>query len=289
MTNEPEYQTAVLDTSCSGAGLTLKDNFGALQLVHYENDCQGIQDCLIPIQYKYVAENTYSTELAILEFIRTLNGETKNLLMNGTQTILPAENITESEIVVADCCSGELVQTNIVTVSAEGRDGSKCSDQDEYVLIKQTSMPTAAPEPSPTPVTFAPVAEESPAPSAIVTSLPPEEPSSTPSELVFTPSPSVGESLSPSKVATSLPSEESSSFPSAEPSSIPSGLPSISASSTPSGLQSSAPSATGKSLRLTTRPVLFNFLTVTFALCNSCPISDSVSFRKAVLEYTSFG
>jgi hypothetical protein len=184
--NTPESnQFAILNTTCAGPGLTLLNDFGAIKLVHYINDCQGNNDCFVPITYNFTVQNDGQIGLSVTEWDRTVNGEPRDLTEGKTAEELrlaPGQHLSEEEEAVADCCSNASYEIS-TSVVAEGDDGSVCEDNDRLNLTKptRTTFPTMSPSksselPNPPP-------SEAPSPSPSETSPPPssDRPSAVPS------------------------------------------------------------------------------------------------------------
>ena len=253
-------QSVEIDTTCSGSGLTLKDSFGALDLVGFKN-CNGNYDCYVDVDYKYLVTNRGLVDLTIRQLNRTLNGESKDLLVgNGVVPadlkLIPAGMFMVSESKEIEICS-EANYTNRVEVTGLGSELCECIHDDLYTFVipRSTRSPTIPPTPAPTPLpTSSATAKPSPfvspsvAPSYLPSSVPSDvptgsaSPSQPPSEF---PSISKGPSFSPSEEPSLIrPSSSPSILPSRTPSLFPSNNPSRQRSSVPSPSPSNQPTGT---------------------------------------------
>lgn len=159
-------QLSVIDSSCSDdSSLTLLRSYGALDLVHYINDCQGNNDCFVPIVFEFEGCNTGPIDSTITTFEATINGDTMSLIEDATDDELKLESgecFKTQDGLTADCCSGTSyeVSTSLVT---EGDDGSICEDDSDDSLDKpvETPSPSSPPVDEPTPPPVAAPVEES--------------------------------------------------------------------------------------------------------------------------------
>mmetsp|Transcript_24780 Transcript_24780/g.35330 ORF Transcript_24780/g.35330 Transcript_24780/m.35330 type:complete len:798 (+) Transcript_24780:1-2394(+) len=222
-------QAVTIDSSCGGSGITLLDEYGALEFVTYEN-CDGLHQCFVDVDYKYAVTNVGTVDLTITELERVFNGETTDLTAGVSSDELmlnPLEQFCSNEVVEISCCTPQQfsVQSSVV---AEGANAVNCEDNDSYNFDKVIGTPFPSPSPS-----SSPSVEPSASPS--------EEPSSTPSAEPSA-SPSAEPSSSPSSLPTSVPSSAPSSLPSAVPSAMPSPVNSLAPSTSPSDIPTQIPS-----------------------------------------------
>jgi hypothetical protein len=182
-------QMLTIDSTCTGRGLTLLENYGALQMTQYTN-CDGTSDCFVPVVYGFLVKNTGPIGLTVAEFSSTINNEFKNLLVGvdpASLILAPTECYNQTDDTkIIDCCSGASFSAE-VSVEGVGDDGSICDDVESLTLDKPietpppSSVPSASPSGAPTPAT----PEPSTSPSN-----PPSTPPSTPPSLVPTGVPS---------------------------------------------------------------------------------------------------
>ena len=133
--NEPSTgdrrQRVVVDTTCSGSGLTLQDSFGALDLVSYVNP-RGEYDCFVDVEYKYVVTNLGPVTFGMTELDRVLNGESRNLIsgVDSSELDLDVGEMTMFTEIIEIALCVESSYENDVSVTAQGSDGKICSDTD---------------------------------------------------------------------------------------------------------------------------------------------------------------
>jgi hypothetical protein len=152
-------QLSVIDSTCSGQGLTLLESYGSLDLVHYIN-CNGDNDCFVPVTFEVTACNDGPTGLTITELESTINGNTDDSIADVDSSALRLEEgecYVAEDPIVAKCCAGVDLEAS-ATVIAEGDDGSICEDDTALDFDKpiETPPPTAGPTqatPVPTPAT----------------------------------------------------------------------------------------------------------------------------------------
>lgn len=213
--NEPMLnQRLTIDSSCQGQGLKLLQSYGALDLVQYVN-CEGDNSCFVPVTFTFTVSNDGQTTSTVTEVDFTYNSESENLIAANFFSLLEGETILLEEPRVAECCS-QLIINASVTVTAEGDNGNKCSDNATLIYEKpiETSPPLASPSPAPTKSSPAPVtAEPTTLPTSKTTSPTSAKPTARP-----TPNPTI--KPSPTKPPTSLPTTPSVAPVTSPPSAI---------------------------------------------------------------------
>eukprot|EP00545_Synedropsis_sp_CCMP1620_P006953 CAMPEP_0119003346 /NCGR_PEP_ID=MMETSP1176-20130426/506_1 /TAXON_ID=265551 /ORGANISM="Synedropsis recta cf, Strain CCMP1620" /LENGTH=694 /DNA_ID=CAMNT_0006954941 /DNA_START=22 /DNA_END=2106 /DNA_ORIENTATION=+ len=188
-------QLSVIDSTCSEQGLTLLQSYGALDLVHYINSCQGDNDCFVPITYTHKVTNDGPVGLTITDLDRNLNGDELDLLDGVSPADLRLEEgemFTKEDPVVAECCTGAGLDMS-TTVISEGDDGSICEDTDTVDVDKPiaTGVPAPPDTTAPTPATPPPIVPATPEPTPIVPATP--EPTPVPATPDPTPVPATPE------------------------------------------------------------------------------------------------
>ena len=149
-------QVVTIDTSCTGPGISLLQNFGAVQFSGYTCSDESPHNCFIDAQFEIVASNTGAVSQTLATFDFVLNGATSNLLdglSDDDLELLPSESVSITRPFVLERC----IETQyLATSSVSGNDG-ECTANAELLIgpfQPGTPAPSAAtPEPTAAPVT----------------------------------------------------------------------------------------------------------------------------------------
>ena len=134
-------QTMMMAVQCiEENSLTLLDTFGALQLVGYRNEVDGLRSVYTDLTIKYSATNVGSRDLI-------LSSAYKTTAITGTQSLLPStDGIVsipgDSEIFselltvnLAAIVGGEGLNFSLLVKGEDSITGEECEDSDFYTLI----------------------------------------------------------------------------------------------------------------------------------------------------------
>jgi hypothetical protein len=136
---EHEIQKVTFDTS-GGIDLFLKNTFGMFELDSCEIENGQVQQCIMPIQYKYTVTNNGNTEMEVTNMERRRNNRSNYIIDQVQQASLhPGENppgdstpVIERDVV--DLCKSQLHETTVLVESEAKPQGVPCFDLDLYKL-----------------------------------------------------------------------------------------------------------------------------------------------------------
>lgn len=153
-TTVPEniLQTMIYHSSCS-RNLFLKDRFGSVQLVAFENDLQGLVSCFHNITYTFTVENVAAGGNAIMQTLVSITNQgSMNLTdqVNGV-VVAPSSSITFNQIVQLDI-SVRQQYTAFTTLTGLSPENYACQDTAFFSFIAGSPLPPSIPTDSPTPL-----------------------------------------------------------------------------------------------------------------------------------------
>ena len=93
-------ETMIIHTSCSQVTF-LKDRYGVLELIGFENPSQGYQQCTIPVTFDFVISNTASGYNSVVESLTVItNFDPPNTFLNFTDDVVGTPLEPGAELVV---------------------------------------------------------------------------------------------------------------------------------------------------------------------------------------------
>ena len=145
-------QTLLIHTSCSQVTF-LKDIYGALELIAFQNPSQGYVSCLIPISFNFNIENVAQGFNAILDTLTSItNFLPPNQFLNFTSRVAgmalePGSVIPLSSDPIEIDLTVQMRYTIFTTVQGQSPDGFSCrgSDFTNFTAGRADTRPTAAP------------------------------------------------------------------------------------------------------------------------------------------------
>ena len=156
-------QTMIIHTSCSQVTF-LKDIYGALELLAFENPSQGNVSCLVPVQFDLNIENTATSFNAILDTLTSItNFPAPNDFLNFTSQVAGQE-LSPGQIVpllsepIEIDLSVRMRYTVFTTIQGSSPEGFSCraSDFTNFTAGRPDTRPTSAPLPTSAPVSITP-------------------------------------------------------------------------------------------------------------------------------------
>ena len=130
--NSNQLQTLTINTG-GHVDVFLKDTYGTLKLEGCNINGMA-QQCIVPLNYTYVINNTGAVEMIINVVDRTRNGTTVSLLnLVPNKDLLPGQSTTVTETENVDICVEGLYKTTLY-VSASPPKGFPCHANATYVF-----------------------------------------------------------------------------------------------------------------------------------------------------------
>lgn len=156
-------QTLVYHSSCS-RNLFLKDRFGAVQLVIFVNEGQGVVTCFVNVTYALSIEVMGEGDNAILKSLVSLtNADTLNLTEQVRGVVVTPSSITTFTSEVALDLTVRQVYTVFTTIQGVSPQGFTCRDSHflsfvagnplppSFPVLPPSASPTITPVPTPDP------------------------------------------------------------------------------------------------------------------------------------------